>query len=115
MTRSTLRQRGEFRCENCQQRVLEDALGTQHRNHCPMCLWSLHVDETPGDRASSCRGKMEPVAIWVRIDEWVLIHRCRACEALRPNRIAGDDSPAALLALAATPLAHPPFPLDRIG
>ncbi|MDE3095871.1 MAG: RNHCP domain-containing protein [Chloroflexota bacterium] len=102
-----------FRCARCGDTVSVDAYGTQHRNHCPRCLWSLHVDDRPGDRASGCGGRMEPIAIWVRDDEWVLVHRCQRCEALRPNRIAGDDSPAALLALAARALANPPFPLDR--
>ena len=40
--------------------------GSDHRNHCPNCLSSLHVDEEPGDRASDCGGIMEPVAVWVR-------------------------------------------------
>jgi hypothetical protein len=56
---------------------------------------------------------MEPVAVWVRGDEWALIHRCLGCGTLRSNRIAGDDSVPALLALAARPLANPPFPVDR--
>ncbi len=107
------REHETFRCARCGQEVGRRAYGTVHRNHCPRCLWSLHVDDRPGDRASYCRGKMEPIAIWVRGDEWVVIHRCQRCEALRPNRIAGDDSPVALLALAARALAQPPFPLDR--
>jgi DNA-directed RNA polymerase subunit RPC12/RpoP len=102
-----------FRCARCGDEVSAVAYGTQHRNHCPRCLWSLHVDERPGDRAADCKGRMEPIAIWVRDDEWVLIHRCQSCERLQPNRIAGDDSPVALLALAARALANPPFPLDR--
>ena len=104
-----------FRCTHCKWEVVEPPYGTAHRNHCPRCLWSLHVDERPGDRQSDCRGQMEPIAIWVRRDEWVLIHRCQRCEALRPNRIAGDDDPIRLLQLAATPLAHPPFPLDAFA
>jgi hypothetical protein len=102
-----------FRCARCGDIVSTSAFGTQHRNHCPRCLWSLHVDVRPGDRASDCGGRMEPIAIWVRDDEWVIVHRCQRCEELRPNRIAGDDSPVALLALGARPLANPPFPLDR--
>ena len=27
--------------------------GTQHRNHCPNCLTSLHLDNEPGDRAAA--------------------------------------------------------------
>ena len=40
--------------------------GAQHRNHCPNCLISLHLDNEPGDRAADCGGQMEPVAVWVR-------------------------------------------------
>ena len=49
---------------------------------------------------------MEPVGVWVRKGgEWALIHRCRACGALRSNRIAADDNPALLLSIALRPLA----------
>jgi len=56
---------------------------------------------------------MEPIAIWVRPNgEWALVHRCRGCQAVRVNRIAGDDGELALMSLAVRPLARPPFPLD---
>jgi hypothetical protein len=56
---------------------------------------------------------MEPVAVAIRKGgEWVLIHRCTGCAVLHENRIAGDDSIVALLAIAARPLANPPVPLD---
>jgi RNHCP domain len=105
-----------FRCVHCGLDVSSQAQGTAHRNHCPVCLWSRHVDEEPGDRASDCHASMEPIAITVRGDgEWVLIHRCSGCGELKSNRIAGDDSPLLLLRLALRPLAQPPFPLERLG
>jgi hypothetical protein len=105
-----------FRCVNCRVDVAASAMGTAHRNHCPACLWSRHVDESPGDRASDCLASMEPIAITVRGDgEWVLIHRCRLCDVMHSNRIAGDDNPLLLLRLAIKPLAQPPFPLDRLS
>ncbi|GAB3400721.1 hypothetical protein GCM10027569_04890 [Flindersiella endophytica] len=59
---------------------------------------------------------MEPIAITVRRDgEWVLIHRCTACDQLKQNRIAGDDNPLMLVRLAIRPLAQPPFPLELLG
>ena len=68
--------------------------GSDHRNHCPNCLSSLHVDEEPGDRASDCGGIMEPVAVWVRKGgEWAIIHRCKRCGKLSSNRVAADDKP----------------------
>lgn len=103
---------GAFACVACGRVVPGETAGSRHRNHCPWCLTSLHVDLRPGDRACPCRGAMEPVAVWVRGGgEWALIHRCRRCGALRSNRVAGDDDEGALLALARRPLAETPFPV----
>ena len=105
-----------FRCVHCHQEVSTSAMGTQHRNHCNLCLWSKHVDDEPGDRASECFGSMEPIAITVRGDgEWVLIHQCKRCGEIHANRSAGDDNPLLLLRIAIKPLAMPPFPLDRLS
>lgn len=108
------RRAASFRCRRCRLDIPGDAPGTQHRNHCPNCLWSLHVDDdVPGDRAADCAGSMEPIGISVRENgEWALVHRCSACSALRVNRIAGDDNPLMLMRLAVRPLARPPFPLE---
>lgn len=92
----------------------EDA-GTKHRNHCPNCLSSLHLDIEPGDRAADCGGIMEPIAVWVRKSgEWALIHRCRICGNLSSNRIAADDNPAKLISIAMKPAVMPPFPIERL-
>ncbi len=105
-----------FRCQFCGRTVLPDGAGTRHRNHCPYCLCSKHLDIEPGDRAAECGGTMEPVAVWVRKGgEWAIIHRCRICGALSSNRIAADDNQLKLLSLALRPLAEPPFPLDKIA
>jgi len=107
--------RTSFRCRHCRRDVSEHAPGTGHRNHCPLCLWSAHVDERTGDRRSACGGGMEPIAVWVRPDgEWALVHRCGTCRTTRVNRIAGDDNEHALLSIAARPMAAPPFPLERL-
>ncbi len=107
---------GAFPCAHCGQIVSMTAPGTRHRNHCPHCLWSLHVDLRSGDRRSGCRGEMEPVGIEVRYDdEWALLHRCRACGLIRANRLAGDDNALVLISLALRPLARPPFPLDLVA
>jgi hypothetical protein len=107
---------GTFRCGHCRLDVSLEAVGTAHRNHCPNCLWSRHVDDSPGDRAAECGSLMEPIAITVRGDgEWVLVHRCRGCEELHLNRTAGDDNPLMLVRLAVLPLAQPPFPMEWIG
>jgi RNHCP domain-containing protein len=111
------RQPDSFRCGNCRLDVSMRAPGTAHRNHCPNCLWSRHLDDDrPGDRDAECGSLMEPIAIAVRGDgEWVLVHRCRGCDELHLNRTAGDDNPLMLLRVAVLPLARPPFPIERIG
>lgn len=110
-------EREGFTCIRCKVHIQAIGFGTKHRNHCPRCLWSRHVDERPGDRQNPCRAPMEPIAISVRSDqdEWVLIHRCTACAELIVNRIGGDDSEIALLLLALRPLARPAFPLDGLS
>jgi DNA-directed RNA polymerase subunit RPC12/RpoP len=105
----------QFVCRHCGRTVSAEAPGTGHRNHCPRCLRSVHLDNKAGDRASSCGGIMEPIAISVRKGrEWVIIHRCTGCGTLKENRIAGDDNEMALLSLAVRPVAQPPFPLDGL-
>jgi len=105
-----------WRCVHCHADVEAAAPGTEHRNHCPHCLWSRHVDIEPGDRASDCLASMEPIAITVRKGgEWVLIHRCNGCGELHSNRTAGDDSPLLLVQIAVRPLAQPPFPLELLS
>ena len=102
-----------FVCRHCKRPVNAPSYGTRHRNHCPYCLWSLHLDESPGDRRSTCKSLMEPIAIWVKRDgEWAIVHRCTSCGQIRTNRVAGDDDPWAMMSLAARPLAQPPFPLE---
>lgn len=86
--------------------VSPNASGTTHRNHCPNCLTSLHVDRrVPGDRAADCRGRMEALSMSVRPDgEWMIIHHCLACGELSANRIAGDDNALVLVRLVLKPL-----------
>ena len=101
-----------FTCEHCGVEVSLDAPGTSHRNHCPACLWSRHLDRNvPGDRKADCSGGMEPIAVTVRAEaRWVLIHRCVNCGRLRLNKTAGDDNVMLLMQLAALPLATPFVP-----
>ncbi|MEU7163908.1 RNHCP domain-containing protein [Streptomyces morookaense] len=96
----------DFRCVNCRLDVSLDAPGTAHRNHCPNCLASLHVDRRiPGDRDSDCRGRMEALCMFTRPDgEWMVVHQCLTCGELSANRIAGDDNPLVLVRLALKPL-----------
>jgi len=90
-----------FRCLHCKTIVGPIPWGGRHRNHCPLCLHSRHVDgRVPGDRASTCGGKMAPAGLFARPDgEQVLVHRCLACGLERHNRVAADDNPFAVLRL----------------
>jgi hypothetical protein len=67
----------------------------------------MHVDVNPGDRANTCGGVLEPIAVEHSGKKgWVIVHRCRACGATRRNRAALDDAECpddfeALIAIAA--------------
>lgn len=39
-----------FTCKVCGREILPEGAGSDHRNHCPYCLSSVHVDNEPGDR-----------------------------------------------------------------
>lgn len=104
-----------FVCQACGAVIAQEGAGSRHRNHCPKCLASLHLDEQPGDRASLCKGVMDAIGVWVRKDgEWAILHRCRKCGAIHSNRIAADDNPIKLVSIALKPLASPPFPLELL-
>lgn len=104
-----------FTCKACGWPVVLQGAGSEHRNHCPNCLCSLHVDNEPGDRECDCGSIMDAVGVWVRKSgEWAIIHRCRRCGALSSNRVAADDNPMKLMSIALKPLTSPPFPIERI-
>ena len=105
-----------FPCRVCGREIIPYGAGSAHRNHCPNCLSSLHVDNEPGDRAAACGGIMEPIGVWVRKNgEWAIIHRCRKCGVLHSNRTAADDNPIKLMSIALKPLTLPPFPIERLA
>ena len=51
----------EFICVNCNQKV--EKLKYTSRDHCNHCLYSIHVDITPGDRANDCKGILVPINV----------------------------------------------------
>ena len=106
--------RESFKCGRCRAFVGPTVSGGRHRNHCPLCLTSRHVDaRRPGDRASPCRALMAPVGTFFRPKgEQVVLHRCNGCGVERHNRVAADDNPLALLRLALLRLALVP---PRVG
>lgn len=79
-----------FICINCGKKVLPIKKGS-YRNHCPFCLFSLHVDEKPGDRACECRGLMEPRKIIYNSKKgYQIIHKCKKCGIEKANIICDD-------------------------
>jgi|SRR5579859_1909542 len=114
------RQFGDFDCCHCGRPVSADPWlsGVNHRNHCPYCLWSRHVDlYAPGDRLCACQGRMRPVGLAFKHvhkkyasaqpGELMLVHRCQDCSAVLLNRVAADDSPASLWDVYQESLAQP--------
>ena len=94
-----------FICAHCGKEVLP--LGYTSRNHCPFCLWSLHVDINPGDRSNPCGGALEPVsAVPDPKRGYIIVHRCQKCGELRRNKAAHEakvqpDSMKLIIALTA--------------
>ena len=104
-----------FVCKVCGRLVVSAGAGSSHRNHCPYCLSSLHLDNEPGDREANCGGIMDPIGVWIRKNgEWAIIYRCRRCGHLSSNRVAADDNPMILMSIAMRPLSRPPFPLEKL-
>ena len=81
----------EFICQNCNKKV--EKLGYTSRNHCPYCLHSIHIDNIPGDRANTCLGLMEPIAIEENNKKgYVIVFRCQKCGEIKRNKSADDDN-----------------------
>ena len=112
---------GDFYCCNCHQWVpFTHSMGTKHRNHCPFCLWSKHVDDqVSGDRASKCQGNMKPIGLTFKqegVDKYgrprqgeiMIVHECTACDKISINRIAADDSSDAILSIFQQSFELPP-------
>lgn len=90
------RRQEDFLCENCGATIV----GNGYTNHCTKCLWSKHVDVSPGDRLADCGGLMEPVALRQESTGYVLTHRCQKCGHEKKNRSAEEDDFEALLELS---------------
>lgn len=95
---------GGFRCSHCKMWVvINDLMGSKNRNHCNMCFWSKHVDETKGDRKATCLGGMMPIGLTFKHEgvnkqgEIMLIHLCCGCQKLSINRVVRDDPEQTIL------------------
>jgi len=93
MGKQFTRTKENFECEHCHTAIQGDG----YTNHCLACLWSKHVDKSPGDRAEKCGGAMEPIAVEQKSGEQILIHKCQKCNAERRNKVGSEDNFQAIL------------------
>jgi hypothetical protein len=87
MSTKFIKNKEDFVCQNCGTLVV----GNGFTNHCPKCLFSLHVDNDPGDRANDCGGLMEPIGVETIGGQYDIIHRCKNCGKIKNNKTSKDD------------------------
>lgn len=78
-----------FICKRCGKEVLP--LGYSSRDHCPYCLYSIHIDINPGDRQNTCLGMLKPIGIEKYKDTYKILYKCEKCNKNHKNIIAKDD------------------------
>lgn len=78
-----------FICKHCGKEVLP--LGYSSRDHCPYCLYSIHIDINPGDRQNKCLGMLKPIGIEKYKDTYKILYKCEKCNKNHKNIIAKDD------------------------
>ena len=80
----------EFICINCGKKV--EKLKYTSRDHCPYCLYSVHVDVFPGDRANECKGILKPINVVVDSKKGKqIVYKCIKCGSEIKNIVAEDD------------------------
>ena len=92
----------DFECQNCHFQVPKRG-GGYCRNHCPKCLYSLHVDlKVPGDRKSDCVSLMKPVDVILNTKKqtYQLIQQCTKCQYRHAVTVAKDDDLNLVLKIA---------------
>lgn len=79
-----------FTCLNCAFSVPKAE--STCRDHCPKCLYSLHVDNNPGDRGAHCGGLLKPVAWSQNKKKGYIIHYiCLVCSVKKVNKFLEND------------------------
>lgn len=91
-----IRQKEDFTCLQCGVSVVGDG----YTNHCPVCLWSKHVDVHPGDRKESCQGLMKPSSVIEGGGEYRIEHVCVKCGYAKKNLLAPNDDFEMVISLA---------------
>lgn len=90
------RKKEDFTCENCGNKVL----GNGYTNHCPVCLFSKHVDINPGDRLAECHGIMTPIDFELKKGDYIIIHQCNKCGHIKKNKVLKEDNIDILLKIS---------------
>ena len=88
----------DFICLNCGNKVHK--LNYTARDHCPICLFSKHLDINPGDRLNNCCGLMKPIGIEKYKDTYKIIYKCLKCGETHKNKVAIDDNTDLIIELS---------------
>lgn len=91
-----------FVCKNCGKKVPSHP--SSSRNHCPECLFSLHLDINPGDRRNLCHGLLEPIGIKLGKGKSQIVYHCLKCGKGMVNIIAPDDNQEKLVEISTLPI-----------
>lgn len=80
-----------FVCRHCGTEV--KPLKYTSRDHCMNCLYSIHIDNVPGDRANDCLGNLVPIAIEQSSKKgYIIVYKCDKCGEIKRNKSADDDN-----------------------
>jgi len=86
----------DFVCEKCGEKVE----GNGYTDHCPVCLWSKHVDINPGDRLADCGGMMKPAGFEVKNGKYIIYYKCVKCGFEHKVKLAPLDNFSSLIELS---------------
>lgn len=93
--------KGNIKCGNCGSEFSLDIPGGRHRDHCPHCLHSVHIDNRPGDRNAWCGSGTHDIwtpSILVPVGKSEIrgvpsiVYQCEKCKAIKINKYAPDDN-----------------------
>lgn len=96
------RLKGTISCSNCSREFNLEMQGKTHRDHCPHCLCSVHIDSKPGNREVWCgegtpctsnfiHATLRPIGKSSTQPIYIL-YRCEKCGKLKTNVSAYDDN-----------------------